>query len=352
MVIDAKEQESLKEYYIAYMDLLGYKEFFNENPESTMEFYEQIKSAIHETKKILKSTKQPLKYKIFSDNIIIFLEAVEDKENDISNLLMLMLSVANIQRHFILEHNLFLRGSITKGTMCVNREFLFGAGLIEAVEIEENKAIYPRIVVSNKIAELISGYKGVDEVTLKKIEVLSNKIRNKVKLTDGEKLFFKYYTAVLFIDAFVKHVQYFLIYEWGGVYVLNYLDNIEKHILINKDDASELIKLLSVDYDDERMQSNPYLEEDLAKHKKRIEAKLKKYAGEPTTSPDFEREAIREHILKKYIWSCFYHNSICEMYGLNNLKIKGEVQLDEISLNIQYRFDKRLYYGIQPGGKK
>ena len=46
---------------------------------------------------------------------------------------------------------------------------------------------------------------------------------------------------------------------------------------------------------------NPYLEDDLKKHKQRIEAKLKKYAGTPNTAPDMKKEEQREYILKKYL---------------------------------------------------
>ena len=46
-----KKQCELKEYYIAYLDLLGYKDFFKENPDSVSEFFNDIKSAIAEAKK-------------------------------------------------------------------------------------------------------------------------------------------------------------------------------------------------------------------------------------------------------------------------------------------------------------
>ena len=52
--------------------------------------------------------------------------------------------VSDIQRGFIAGYGLFLRGGIKRGTLSVNSDYIFGQGLIDVVEIEENIAIYPR----------------------------------------------------------------------------------------------------------------------------------------------------------------------------------------------------------------
>lgn len=45
-----KQVEPIKEYYIAYFDLLGYKKFFQSNPDKVEDFLQIIHKAISNTK--------------------------------------------------------------------------------------------------------------------------------------------------------------------------------------------------------------------------------------------------------------------------------------------------------------
>ena len=62
--------------------------------------------------------------------------------------------VADIQRNFILQYDLFLRGGITIGTLSFNDDFIFGQGLIDAVALEE-KAVYPRIIIGTAVMNYV-----------------------------------------------------------------------------------------------------------------------------------------------------------------------------------------------------
>lgn len=50
MFKENRKAESIKEYYIAYFDLLGYKKFFESNPDKVENFLKNIHEAIHNTK--------------------------------------------------------------------------------------------------------------------------------------------------------------------------------------------------------------------------------------------------------------------------------------------------------------
>ena len=55
--------------------------------------------------------------------------------------------IADIQRGFVTEYGLFVRGGIKKGPLSFNDDYVFGQGLIDVVAMEEG-AQFPRIVIS------------------------------------------------------------------------------------------------------------------------------------------------------------------------------------------------------------
>ena len=66
---------------------------------------------------------------------------------DFNALMALVSVVALIQMKILAQYRILLRGGITKGEFYVNDNIIFGNGLIQAVEIESQKAIYPRVVI-------------------------------------------------------------------------------------------------------------------------------------------------------------------------------------------------------------
>ena len=48
-----------------------------------------------------------------------------------------------------------VRGSITKGKFCKTNCFIYGKALLDAVYIEENVAIYPRVIVDKSLFKII-----------------------------------------------------------------------------------------------------------------------------------------------------------------------------------------------------
>lgn len=147
----------LKNYFIAYFDILGYKSFFTDENDHHI-FLQDLLSVLHEVKNQLKQMKnyiENVQYRAFSDNFIFYFE--EDKQDefdDFNALSTLAFLMSSIQKKILEQYDILVRGAITKGEFYANDSIVFGKGLIRAVEIEADKAIYPRIVIDKNIFHL------------------------------------------------------------------------------------------------------------------------------------------------------------------------------------------------------
>lgn len=145
-----------KKHIVAYLDILGAQKLMLSEESNTFlnilqEQYEELLSL----PKVLKHIPQfeDVKIKIFSDNIIIVSELVEDKSINKTKLERILQLVSHLQVNLLVKTKL-LRGGITIGELFINDTLVYGAGLIEAYNIESTVAIYPRIVVSSEVAYL------------------------------------------------------------------------------------------------------------------------------------------------------------------------------------------------------
>lgn len=180
-----KEQTKLKpsNYVIAYLDILGATEYMRNDSQQFLKdlksIYEKASMDINFTKVVHKKN---IFIKIFSDNILI---AVKTSRNDI-NRTNKIVTVANLVGNIYdnaLEYGYLIRGCITEGEFFRDKLFVFGKALVEAVEIEEKIAIYPRIIVQNNLHSEIP--------------------RFVIKDNDG-----KYYLHSFVINGFRKHKEF------------------------------------------------------------------------------------------------------------------------------------------------
>jgi len=173
---NAMEHSSLtvEEHAILYLDILGFRSAISSMDEnlylSTID--PMIKQTLDNLKKVLRLPQGDVKfsYKMFSDNIVIAMKIPEplheyyhlDKEdypglgNTDYPLLFtsILIELAkDLQRLFIFEYNLFVRGAITVGTLYINDDYVFGRGLIKAYDFENTIARYPRIVIDDSLLE-------------------------------------------------------------------------------------------------------------------------------------------------------------------------------------------------------
>lgn len=192
------------EYYVAYFDVLGYKEAFKKSEDISKKLVEGIESSIKTTKDLVSIFNDPslesiaemakIEYKVFSDNVLICRKKREYSLSEIDLVYFLRL-IATIQRVFCEGSRLVVRGGITKGPLYLAKDFVAGKALIDAVELEES-VVYPRIVVDDCILNELNPKKQ-DDFLKKFIEVLYQDLL--IKDTDG-KSFLNY---IIVYDAWV-----------------------------------------------------------------------------------------------------------------------------------------------------
>lgn len=139
-----KNEVHTEEYYVASIDLLGIKNIIKLDTED--ENLNRIKNIYNSWPRILKDGYfQDMKIRFFSDNFVIALQA-----NTHSALDKLLEAIAWICSHF-LRCGYKPRGGITKGQFFMDDIFVWGPALVDAYLLESKEAIYPRILIDEKI---------------------------------------------------------------------------------------------------------------------------------------------------------------------------------------------------------
>lgn len=305
------------EYYVAYFDVLGYKDAFKKSEDISAQLIKSIGSSIVLMKAILSIINTPpdepieknpeIEYKIFSDNFLICYKGTTDSLSAIPLVYFLRL-IASIQRVFFEGFQLIVRGGITKGPLYLTKEFVGGKALIDAVELESS-AVYPRIVVDNCILNELNSFKTQNDL-------------------------FKSFIDASCLDLLVK--------DTDDKVSLNYIMSYDAWIMYPKNESQlkqvESFEELGKNVREGRQSKPIYNPESLKtiyailkKHKKFVEEKVNEFSQ---SSNDVKEETKRLKILKKYLWLVSFHNKICdhELYRMSELKINLTSEFNEQTL--------------------
>lgn len=144
--------EKTKMYYIAYFDILGYKNYFDENDSDIQTLLKKNVAIANDTNEMT-GANSSFSYKMFSDNCIIMIS--ENSTSPVDELGALIHLVSALQLKFLKDYGILIRGGITKGEAYIDSKIVFGKGLIRAVEMEMKEAKYPRIIIDNVISDII-----------------------------------------------------------------------------------------------------------------------------------------------------------------------------------------------------
>lgn len=165
------KRQGYKEYYVAFVDILGFKNmiansqfdeildvywhFMNEgflNPTLGLAYavgYDEQDEHDKELKKFNMALRKT-SYQYFSDCIIVAVPCIN------SEALAVIIEICNYLQEsmFKCTQPVFLRGAITKGLLYINNQksIVFGKGLVEAYQAESTIAKYPRIILSENVA--------------------------------------------------------------------------------------------------------------------------------------------------------------------------------------------------------
>ena len=133
-----------EEYYVSSIDLLGVKDIILTD---TADIHLNSIRNIYKswTKIVGDSYFQNMKIKIFSDNLVIAIEASQPKAAD-----KLFETIGWICSHF-LRCGYKPRGGVCKGRLYIDDIFVWGSGLVDAYLLESKQAKYPRIILSEEV---------------------------------------------------------------------------------------------------------------------------------------------------------------------------------------------------------
>ena len=318
----------IKEYYIAYFDILGYKAFFEGTPEKAPEFLNIVNSAISNTLATINSANDSqlasqfanmhIQSKIFSDNVLLCIEVGDDATKEKSRILTFMGLISEIQRRFI-KYGLFLRGGFTKGKMSINDDYIFGEGLIEAVKMEES-TFHPRIAVSEKIIAFLETVKLYSQEDAERAISIENRTNNGETISDEDNEFKFKFIQLMNQEILQRNLSLNLLYRCADeVWCLSYLYSLDIRAYMPEQALSRAMEIMKQLYpsDYEKLpKSFPDIDAILASHKQKVEQKLTKYSNYTSlTTDNIKGFESQERVLKKYVWSMVYHNHMCDRYN-------------------------------------
>lgn len=301
-----------QDYFIIYFDILGYKAFFEKHNSTNeiQEYYEKITvgmealiNNIQQQNTYLSPYEDKFSYKIFSDNVCVFIRSRNDKF-DLLKFMQIINLTSQIQRFFMFELGLLVRGGISKGKLCDNDKCIFGQGLIDAVTLEAIAA-YPRICIPN--ASVIGDLYNISMN-------LAFQCRSEVDLII-HKLFLEIYNSLIEVD-----VQYFYLDYLKDFNIKQFLsDEIkDKLIAFSRESNNGMHDVLVASKDEEIVE---YPELVVKLHHEKLLNMLSEYR-------DYHFNENNEKVLKKLIWILKYHNKVCEKAGLDKFHIKYHLQKD------------------------
>lgn len=169
--------DNYKESYVAFLDVLGFKNMvMKKKNQKLTTYFQEVNKVIKDLKNI--EPKKNIGYIVISDSIILTLE----KDNNITRnkfiLRQLCIAVRRIQKKLALN-NIWLRGAISSGKTYFDQDNnqIVGPAYINAYQLEEELAIYPRVILDNRIINDLnfdSSDEFIKEINYEKSENESN----------------------------------------------------------------------------------------------------------------------------------------------------------------------------------
>lgn len=150
-----EEKLKTKKHLVAYIDFLGSKDLIKKDRND--EFLNQINQIYASvTDKFGANNSDNIKIKIFSDNIIIASEPDLSNSDSIHKTIINYFSFISFFQLLAFGRGFLLRGGITLDDFFIDENFVWGKALLTAIKIEEESAIYPRILIDKKALSLIN----------------------------------------------------------------------------------------------------------------------------------------------------------------------------------------------------
>ena len=147
--------KDLKRYsnkLIAYLDVLGIKNLIeqhrNDDEHLAIDKIEKIRKIVEDSTDIVKKAEY-IDYLHLSDSFVFVCNP--------KTIILLIELLSTVQMRIISECQFLLRGAITVGDAIVREDgrFIVGPAFIQAYQLQENDAIYPRIIADESVIKEI-----------------------------------------------------------------------------------------------------------------------------------------------------------------------------------------------------
>jgi len=139
------------------MDVLGFNELVTVDNQDVLldQFYAVISEQVKFLNTHWESSESPPEIKVFTDNIVVGYPYLSDDDREFYDLISV---VADYQLAMSLK-GFFIRGGVSIGELFIDKYTVYGSALLDAYGLESKSARDPRIILSEKVRELIETYR-------------------------------------------------------------------------------------------------------------------------------------------------------------------------------------------------
>jgi hypothetical protein len=146
-----------KKYLVSMFDILGFKEELkNKTCDEIYNAFKIFELEIKKTESDIKDGFVSGQNMInFSDSVIRFKELPtnpEDVDHAVFDELIFLLHM----QYSLINKDILVRGAFTIGDLFIKDKMVYGDGVVKAYDLEQNIAIYPRIIIDSDIIKLVN----------------------------------------------------------------------------------------------------------------------------------------------------------------------------------------------------
>lgn len=226
-----------RQSFCAYFDILGFSQKINNED---LKYFEKYLKVLRDEINYLNDKHdfqnvegyKSFELKIFTDNFVIGFPW-KDIYGE-SELGYLHEVLSHVQFNFI-KHGIFLKGAISLSKLFMDENIVLGQALIESYKLEDTKCIFPRIILSEKVKEVVN--KHIGYYSDKKTSP-----QNKQYLLDKDGFLFVNYLFCLIYDSF--EYKGYEDFEFIESELLLHKKSIEKELKEHAENYHILIKFI------------------------------------------------------------------------------------------------------------
>lgn len=147
--MNAQPAVPFDEYYVAFLDILGFSNLVKQAIESGGDELVSRLFSCHQQGASMIASDPRASIVQFSDSIVISRPFDSSKFGE-------FISIVSGYQKMLIKGGFLCRGGISRGRHFSNGYFMVSAGLVQAYSVEQKHARYPRIVVSPELISLLS----------------------------------------------------------------------------------------------------------------------------------------------------------------------------------------------------